>query len=154
MNDEVKDEGIDFGDGTDNEGLVIDLNSVEDQQFEVLPRGMYNCVVDSLEFGYSQNSGNPMWTWTLAVAEGEYEGRKLFFHTVWQGAGLPRTKAVVSRVAPELMEGPFDPEKVADAGTLLDRRVKARVDTKKYEGSMRNNVRDLFAAEESEGFGI
>lgn len=146
----MSDEGVNFGEGSEAEGLVVDLNSVEDATFEVLPRAMYLCEVDSLEFTYSQNSGNPMWTWTLAVAEGEFEGRKLFFHTVFAGNGLPRTKQVISRVAPELMEGPFDPQQVADEGTLIGRKVKARVDVRPYEGQQRNNVRDLFAADPGE----
>jgi len=146
----MTDEGVDFGDNTDAEGLVVDLNNVEDVTFEALPRGMYTCEVDTLEFTYSQNSGNPMWTWTLAVADGEYEGRKLFFHTVFAGNGLPRTKQVISRVAPELMESAFDPVKVADEGSLIGRKVKARVDVRPYEGQQRNNVRDLFAAAEGE----
>lgn len=145
------DQGVDFGESTDSEGLVIDLNDVEDSSFEAIPRDMYVCEVDSLEFGYSQNSGNPMWTWVLAVAGGEYEGRKLFFHTVFAGNGMPRTKKTLSRVAPELLQGPFDPEKVADEGSMIGRKVKARVDIRKYEGEPRNNVRDLFAAEEGDG---
>lgn len=139
--------GVDFSAGEGGE-VTVDLNNVEDSSFEVLPKGMYNCVVDSLEFEYSQNSGNPMWSWVLEVEDGEFAGRKLFFHTVWAGKGLPITKRVISRVCPELLSGPFNPEQVAAEGNIVGRRVKARVAIRKFEGENRNNVRDLFAADE------
>ena len=132
------------------EGFLVDFNDVDDSTFEAIPRGQYPCVVDELTFEYSQNSGNPMWSWRLEVEDGEYAGRKLFFHTVFAGNGLPRTKKTISRVAPELLEGPFDPQQIADDGVLLGRRVKARVDVRMYEGSKRNNVKDLFPSEDGE----
>lgn len=142
------DEGVSFGEGTEGESLVVDLNDVEDSSFEPMPKGMYECVIDSLDFVYSQNSGNPMWTWVLEVQDGEFAGRKLFFHTVFKGAGLPITKKAISRVAPELLEAPFDPQEVADSGTMIGKPLRARVDVRKYEGEMRNNVKELFAASE------
>lgn len=146
-------------DGVDMEpaegGLLIDLTNVEeDAGFEVLPRGIYDCVVSNLSFEYSQASGNPMWTWELEVEEGEFASRKLFTHTVFKGAGLGRTKRTISRVAPELLEAAFDPEEIADKGTMLGKRCRARVDVKPYEGQPRNNVKDVLPAQggSSEGF--
>lgn len=144
-------QGVDFGDGDSNTALIVDLNEVEDGGFEPLPRGMYECEVTNLEFTISQRSGNPMWAWELEVVEGEYAGRKLFFHTVWAGNGLAITKQTIKRVAPELMQGPINPEEVADQGILIGRRVRARVDIRKYEGENRNNVRGLFASEGGSG---
>lgn len=150
--DEPESAGVDFSDGDDGESLVVDFSTVNDSTFEAIPRGMYNCTVDELTFEHSQRSGNPMWSWRLEVADGDYAGRKLFFHTVFKGDGLPRTKKTIGRVAPELLQGPFDPEQIANDGTLLGRSVKARVDIRPYEGEKRNNVRDLFAAEEGGSF--
>lgn len=144
--------GVDFSDGEKSESLVINLNEVGDSTFEAIPRGMYNCVVDELSFEHSQRSGNPMWSWRLEVEDGDYAGRKLFFHTVFAGDGLSRTKKTISRVAPELLEGPFNPQEVADNGTLVGRRVKARVDIRPYEGEQRNNVKDLFPPEDGGSF--
>ena len=145
MSDE--NEGVEFGDESTDDGMTIDFNNVEDQQFELMPRAMYECEVDSLEFGTSQNAGNPMWTWRLSVVEGEFADRKLFFHTVFAGAGLPRTKKCLMRVCPDIVSGKFNPEQVANEGTLLGRRVRAKVDQNRYQGEMRNNVKDIFPSE-------
>ena len=152
MSNENANAGIDFEDTQSESGFTVDLNEVEDGGFEVLPKGIYNCVVSELNFEYSQNSGNPMWSWVLEVNEGEYAGQKLFFHTVWKGKGLPITKKAIKEVAPELFEAPFDPEVVAAEGTLLGRQVRARVDIRTYEGTKRNNVKALMKAAEGSDF--
>lgn len=151
-----KSSGVDFegGVGQDEEGgLVVDLSGVDEQgNFEAMPRGTYNCSVLNLTFDYSQRSGNPMWTWELEVDDGDYAGRHLFHHTTFNEKGLPRTKRTIGRVAPELLEGPFNPETVALEGTMLGKKCRARVDVKPYEGQMRNNVRDILAPDDGDGF--
>ncbi len=137
----------------DGDGTIIDLNEVEDDAgFEVMPSGMYDCVVESLEFEHSQSKGNPMWSWVLEITEGEYAGRKLFFHTVFKGPGLPITKKAISRVAPELMSGPFNPEDEESIDQVLGKNCRARVNQRKYQGEMRNNVRELFGPGEGSDF--
>jgi len=135
--------------GAESGALVVDLSGVSDEtELPVIPRGIYNAVVDELTFGYSQSSGNPMWTWRFEIPDGEYTGRKLFFHSPFVESMLPRVKKVLSRVAPELLSGPFDPEKIADEGVLLGKACRIRVEIKPYEGKARNNVRDVLASEE------
>lgn len=141
-------EGMEVEGGEDSQesGLIVDLSGVDENAgFEILPRGIYNAVVDDLEFGYSQNSGNPMWTWRVEVEDGDFAGRKLFTHTTFNEGGLPRTKKAIMRVAPELLEGPFDPEKVAESGVMLGKRLRVRVDIRPYQGEKRNNVREILA---------
>lgn len=147
-------DNINFEDDTDmqGDGGLVDFNDTEDGDFELMPRAMYNCIVEELEYTRSEKSENAMWAWVLEVEDGEFAGRKLFFYTVFEGKGKPRTKKILSRVAPELLESPFDPQQIADDGILLGRRVRARVGTNRYEGEMRNNVKDLFEAEDSDGF--
>lgn len=141
------------GEAPEDSGLVVNLADVEeDKGFEVVPRGVYSAVVDSVEFGYSQRSGNPMWTWRFEISDGEYAGRKLFFHSTFNEGGLPRTKKTLSRVAPELLEGAFSPEAIADDGVLLGKECQLRVDIRKYEGQPRNNVRDVLAPVDGRGF--
>jgi len=132
---------VDFSEG---DSLMVDFNNVEDVSFEAMPRGMYPCVIADCEFTMSQSSGNPMWTFTLEVSEGEYAGRKLFSHNVFAGKGLPMTKKTLSRIAPELLEGPFNPEDSEVIASMIGRDVKAKVTVRKYEGEDRNNVGDLF----------
>lgn len=143
-----EDEGVNIDDGDSSEGgCVVDFSKVDEvTEFEAIPRGKYPCVVDSLEFDYSQSKGNPMWTWTLEVEDGEFAGRKLFFHSTFHEKGLPFAKKTLAAVAPHLLEKPFDAEVVADSGDLVGLRVTADVIQKKFEGRMRNNVRNLTAA--------
>jgi hypothetical protein len=61
----------------------------------------------------------------------------------------PRLKKILSRIAPELLEAPFNPQTVADQGTLVGKSVTLRVDIKPYQGKPRNNVRDVLPASES-----
>lgn len=146
---EAESEGMETEGGEGQEGgLTVDLSGVDENAgFELIPRGIYNCVVDDLEFGYSQNSGNPMWTWRVEIEDGDFAGRKLFTHTTFNEGGLPRTKKAIMRVAPELLEGPFDPEEVANDGTMVGKRLRIRVDIRPYQGEKRNNVREILAPE-------
>ena len=134
--------------------LMIDLSSVPDEtERPVVPRGIYPATVDDVTFGFSQSSGNPMWTWVFELMEGagEHAGRKMFFHTPFVEVMMPRVKKVVSRVAPELLQGPFDPEKIAADGIMVGKACRIRLDIKPYEGKPRNNVRDVLPAEEGSG---
>lgn len=132
------------GAGEDGDGFVVDFTNVsEDAGFAVLPRGIYDAQVDDLVFGNSQNSGNPMWTLKFEVEGGEFAKRKLFFHMVFAATSMPRTKKGLAVIAPELLTQSFSPKAVADSGVLLGRKVRIRVDIRKYEGTDRNNVRDV-----------
>lgn len=93
-----------------------------------------------------------MWTLTLEVADGEYAGRKLFTHFVFAGKGLPITKRNISRIAPELLEGPFDPTDPEVQSQMEGKALRAKVTVRKYEGEDRNNVNGLFPPTEDGGF--
>src|SRR5512143_2858359 len=52
----------------ENEGElpeIIDLSDVEATTYEVIPRGIYEGYVDSVEYGICQSKNLPMLTWTL-----------------------------------------------------------------------------------------
>ena len=140
---------VDFGGSAeqagDEDGFVVDFSGVSDQSgFAAIPRGLYDANVDEMVYGMSQSSGNPMWTWKFEVEGGEHAGRKLFFHTVLNGASLPRTKKTLAAIAPEVLQrGAFDAKALAESGELLGKKCRIRVDIKKYQGEDRNNVRDV-----------
>lgn len=130
-------------------GMMVDLSGVDpDKGMEVLPRGIYPCVIHDCTYGNSQSSGNPMWTWVLEVESGEYQKRKLYFHLPFMDSMRARLKKVLIAVAPELAQQAFDPEKIANEGYLLGKKLRARVDIRPYQGQPRNNVRDLLAPED------
>ncbi len=142
---------VDFSEG---DSLMVDLNAVEDVSFEALPKGIYPCVIASCEFSYSQTAGNPMWTLTMEVSDGDFTGRKLFSHLVFLGAGLPITKRQLQRIAPELFEAPFNPEEQDTIDSMVGKNINVKTAPRKYEGQMRDNVRDLFPGEDGAGFGV
>ena len=138
--------------GADSDSYVVDLSGVDDYgEFEVMPRGTYNCQIASLDYDLSQSSGQPMWTTQLEVEDGEYQGRKLFTHISFSEKALPRTKMTIARIAPQLLEGPFSPETVADEGTLLGVRCRAQVKIERYENKPRNKVSNILEPVEGGG---
>jgi Protein of unknown function (DUF669) len=137
----MSEEAVDFSEG---DSLVVDFSEVDETAFEAMPRGLYPCVIAECEFTYSQSGGNPMWTLTLEVSEGEYAGRKLFNHLVFAGKGLGMTKQQLGRIKPAIIEGPLDPTDEETVASMLGTAVKARVTLRKWEGEMRNNVSGLY----------
>lgn len=135
-------EAVDFSKG---DSLTVDFGGVEAAVFELVPKAIYPCLVAECEFSYSQSGGNPMWTLTLEVAEGEYAGSKLFTHLVFAGKGLGYTKSTLERIKPELLEAPFDSDDEEVMAGMLGLEVKARVTHRKWEGEMRANVAGLYA---------
>jgi hypothetical protein len=147
---DFSDEEVGLGEGS----MTVDLSGVDESgDFPVVPRGLYPCYIHDCVFKYSEASGNPMWELTLQVVPGhEYENSRFWFYITFHEEGLPRAKKAIARFAPELLEGPFDPEVVAEEGTLLERRLRAKVDIRPYQGKKRNNVKDILPAEEGDAF--
>jgi hypothetical protein len=154
-----------FGMETEDSGdtLYVSMGEVDDSGFKPVPRGLYDVALSQLDFGFSQRSNNPMWTWVWEVEEGEYANRKFFYHTVFNEQGMPRVKRTLARIKTddgyeaELLAAPrFSPENVANEGRLLGARARLRIDIRKYEGQPRNNVRDVLPPQatgaESGGF--
>lgn len=146
---------------TDTEGMVFNLNDVEEQasSFEVLPKGTYNAIVEEFEFTTSQSSGSPMIKCVYSIIDGEYADRKIFDYYVLTGEGakyaLPRLKQLITRVVPEEDSTSFNPVKFAESGVIINRqcRITLGIQTQKkgeYKGEKRNNVREILAADSTE----
>ena len=146
---------------TDTEGMVFNLNEVDEQasSFEVLPKGTYNAIVEEFEFTTSQSSGSPMIKCVYSIIDGEYADRKIFDYYVLTGEGakyaLPRLKQLITRVVPEEDSTSFNPVKFAESGIIINRqcRITLGIQTQKkgeYKGEKRNNVREILAANSME----
>lgn len=133
-------------DVSEGSGELVDFSNVEDPSFEVMPKGNYPVVITECEFTYSQ-AGNQMWTMVLEVSEGEYEGRKLFFHVVFSEKALPFARRTLMQLAPDLLEAPFDPTQPELPDRFVNMMCIAQVGLQKYEGEQRNSVRQLLRAE-------
>lgn len=144
---------------TDTEGMVFNLDEVEESSFEVLPKGTYNAIVEEFEFTTSQSSGSPMIKCVYSIIDGEYVDRKIFDYYVLTGEGakyaLPRLKQLITRVVPEEDSASFNPAKFAESGVIINRqcRITLGIQTQKkgeYKGEKRNNVREILAANSME----
>jgi len=152
--DEALDAIMFEGDEDDVEGLVVDLSGVDENtgEYAPIPRGIYPVVLHDLTYDISQRSGNPMWTWVWEVEEGEYQGRRLWYHTTFTPEGIPRVKQALKCIgAAHLLQGQFKPADIAAEGELLGSRARVRVDVRTYEGQKRNNVRAIMPPEEEVG---
>lgn len=137
----------------DDDSLVIDMENVKAQSFEVIPKGTYNVVIEKCEYKRSESSNQPMWEMTMAITDGDFANRKLFTFMSFSEKALPGTKASIQKIAPALLEGSFSPKKIADNGDLIG--VVARVKTKiePYNGEDRTKVAQWLAPEGSgDGF--
>jgi hypothetical protein len=117
----------------DGGSLVVDLSGIQEAKFELIPPGMYDAEIDSWDFGASENSGAPMYTAVFKLLHPDYEKVKLRSYYSFSQKALPFTKAALRRFAPELVNGPVNPQKVADSGDMLGRKVRLRVTHEKDE---------------------
>jgi len=139
--------GVEFEDG---DSFTFDMSETkEDSGFTPLPKGTYLVTIENCEFKMSKSSGNPMWSLTYAIAEGEYaeKNRKVFDIISLKPEQRGRVKKFINRVAPELADvKDFNPKKVAEEGLLVGKQLKVKLDIEKSEEyGDRNRVKDHFA---------
>lgn len=141
---------------SDSNGLVFDLSGVEEQtSFELIPKGIYDAVVDELEFGESK-AGNPMITVKYQLTDAQYENRTLYDYWVLAGNGaefgLAKLKKFLVRVCPNVDISNFNPAVFAEQGLAIGNqcRVSVAIQTQKkgdYKGEKRNTIKDVLAPE-------
>lgn len=137
--DEVEeDEDDSFEDGDDS--LAINMDEVEAQSFDLLPKAIYDVVLEELEYKLSQSSNQPMWVMTLVVTDGDYINRKLWHNMSFSPGALPGTKAALARIAPEFAQGAINPKKIADTGKLIGKTFRVKVKHEAYQGEDRAKV--------------
>lgn len=139
-----------FEDGDD--ALIINMDEVEGQSFEVIPKGTYNGVIEELEYKLSNSSGKPMWAVVITITEGEFTGRKVFHNLSFSEKALPGTKTAIQRMAPEVLSSAFQPQKVAESGKLIGKSVRFKTKLESYEGEERTKIANFLAAKSSDGF--
>lgn len=138
--------GADYQAQADN--LVLNLADVDESKasFEALPAGVYNAVIENVEYGLSQNGGNPMLSWEFKITDAEYENRKMFYHTVLnKELGIASLKKLLIRVCPDVEMSAFNPQQFADNGVALGLPCQLKVKIRPYQGEKRNQVQDVLA---------
>lgn len=132
-----------------DEGLVLDLNDIEERpEMVALRPGTYDVVVEECEFTESQK-GSPMLRWVLRTQD--ENNRQLYYYTVLDNpVGKERTRDAIQRIAPDMDLSAFRPAE--DADELVGRRARAKVLVKMYQKKRQNNVKDILAPTDGAGF--
>jgi hypothetical protein len=130
----------DSGSTSNDDALVFNLDDVDENAgARPLAPGVYDAVVDGIEFSRSQRSNNPMWTWTFRVQDPESDReRVVFFHTTFTEDGVGRVKKTLRTIDPEFNLSQVRPTQ--PPLDLLEQPCRLRIRNRMYEGSMRNNV--------------
>lgn len=130
----------------DDDSLLINLEEVQEQSRDIVPKGTYDVTIDTCEYKLSQSSGKPMWNFQLTITDGEYAGRKLFTILSFSEKALPGTKGVLARIKPDLISSSFNPKAIAESGELvgLSARVKTKIEM--YNGEEKTSVASWLAA--------
>lgn len=128
--------------------VTVDFSQVED--FATLPAGQYPVVIESVELRESKSSEHPYLNFTLAVADGEFTGRKLWFIGSLSPKALWRLKALFDSFG---FEGEQAELEVDDgSGILLSPELAglaamATVSVEQYQNKDRNRVDELLGAD-------
>lgn len=151
------DESMDLSQGNADTGdnMVLNLDDVSDElpKFEAMPPGVYNVIVENVEYGPSKSSGNPMLTWQFKVIDEPYENRMLFFHTVLNKEfGVKMLKRTLVRVCPDIDLANFSPAKFAEEGEALGLPARIKVRVRPYQGEKRNDVQDVLPPQDADEF--
>lgn len=126
--------------------LVVDMSNVAEQKFELIPKGIYNAEIDECSFGLSKSSGAPMFTLIHRITSGDFAGRKLYSYVSFSPKAISGAKTTLLRLDPQIFNGRFSPQEVADQGVLLGKPHRIKVSHEEYQGENRARVQNVMAA--------
>jgi hypothetical protein len=118
-----------------NAQIASKVEAQETQNYEALPADTYTVRLLSVDPKESAN-GNPAWSWTYEVVEGDHKGRRLWDYTSLVDAALWRVKAVFDA---------FGTPPDTDTDELLGKQVRLVVSqrvipTGKRQGEIGNQI--------------
>lgn len=131
-----------FEDGDD--GAVINMAEIKEASFELVPKGTYAAVIESVEFGTSK-AGNPKWAAVYCIVGGDFDGRKIFDNISFSQKALPYTKATIKNFAPDLLTASFNPKAIAESGELVGKQITIKIKHEQYEGNTNARVASISA---------
>ncbi|MEB3029702.1 hypothetical protein VJI72_07895, partial [Parvimonas micra] len=106
---------------TDGEGFTFDMSGQEeDSGYPVLSKGVYDAVVDKVDYQISKNSGNPMWkiAFLITAAEHAEKNLKMFMYQVFKPDQMGRVKKLLNTLGHGNFanSNKFNPKEIADDG--------------------------------------
>lgn len=113
------------------------VNFADARDFEALPAGTYDVVVEETEI--IEGNKGPYVKWSLTVETGEHANRKLFMNTSTAAPGIIRMvlRAFGEDISDDVEEFDFDPD------DYLGKHATARVTQRTYEQRLQNDVKEL-----------
>ena len=122
----------------------VDLSGVETSR-KTIPEGTYTLVVDSATQKNSQG-GNPMISFEFSVAEGKYQGSKLYENCSLQPQALFKLKSVLIALGMEIPNKAFD----LDLKDLIGLTCEAEVGHEVYEGKKKARILEYIDPSDSD----
>lgn len=134
---------------------VVDLSDVQAASYDVIPRGMYDGYIDSIDYGLSQSSNQPMLTvickFDYAPDGEEPRERTLRYYMTLGGDGAGRTKATLARLDPELDLSHIVPADLDENFSGMEVKLKVTVRPDREDKKVkRNNIADIYPIDDEE----
>jgi hypothetical protein len=130
----------------------VDMTGASDG-FEPVPRGTYRVFVSDAEdktVASGDNAGKPFSRWTFTIADGQYEGRKIFTNMMHWGGGRFLLKQLLVSSGLKTKEEAESPDLEFDYEDLYGEQVCVRVtvkpETDEFQAS--NEVKKIMSPDE------
>lgn len=130
--------------GRGSASVNVDLSGVETSR-KTIPEGVYTLVVDSATQKNSQG-GNPMVVFEFSVAEGKYQGSKLYENCSLQPQALFKLKSVLIALGLDIPNKAFD----LDLKDLIGMTCEADVGHEVYEGKKKARILEYIDPNDSD----
>lgn len=130
--------------GRGSASVNVDLSGVETSR-KTIPEGVYTLVVDSATQKSSQG-GNPMIVFEFSVAEGKYQGSKLYENCSLQPQALFKLKSVLIALGLDIPNKAFD----LDLKDLIGMTCEAEVGHEVYEGKKKARILEYIDPSDSD----
>ena len=130
--------------GRGSASVNVDLSGVETSR-KTIPEGVYTLVVDSATQKSSQG-GNPMIVFEFSVAEGKYQGSKLYENCSLQPQALFKLKSVLIALGLDIPNKAFD----LDLKDLIGMTCEADVGHEVYEGKKKARILEYIDPSDSD----
>ena len=126
------------------QSLSVDFSDTEASG--IPDEGDYVLEVTDVEQKTSDNSGNEYLSFTFAIADGEFKGKKVYHNCSLQPQALFNLRGVLESLGYEVPQGPMDLE-IAD---LIGDTCGGSVSHEKYEGKLKARIVEFFKVEDME----
>lgn len=130
--------------GRGSASVNVDLSGVETSR-KTIPEGVYTLVVDSATQKNSQG-GNPMIVFEFSVAEGKYQGSKLYENCSLQPQALFKLKSVLIALGLDIPNKAFD----LDLKDLIGMTCEADIGHEVYEGKKKARILEYIDPNDSD----